>query len=118
MAMINFKLIMVFVDEKRTERVLDAARAAGATGATIIKNARGQGLERKLTFFGLEYLALRDVILVLVEARRATAVMDAVVEAGELDESLDSGLALELDVTRALGLSEHVKALEDAKPPE
>jgi nitrogen regulatory protein PII len=116
--MIKFKLVMVFVDDEKTDRVLQAARGAGATGATIIKNARGQGLERQTTFFGLEYLAPRDVILVLVEARRAKAVMDAVVATGGLDERLDTGLALELDVTRALGLTEHIKALAAAKPPE
>lgn len=115
--MIKFKLIMVFVDDEKTDRVLAAARAAGSTGATIIKNARGQGLERQTTFFGLEYLAPRDVILVLVEARRAEAVMAAIVEAGGLDERLDTGLALELEVTRALGLTEHIKALAAAKPP-
>lgn len=114
--MTKFKLIMVFVDDERTDRVLDAARAAGATGATIIRNAQGQGLERRSSFFGLEYLAPRDVILVLVEARRSEAVLDAVVAAGQLDERLETGLALELDVTRAHGLSEHIKALAATKP--
>ena len=116
--MINFKLIMVFVNDEKTDLVLDAARAAGATGATIIKNARGQGLERRTTFFGLEYLAPRDVILVLAESRRSEAIMQAVVEAGGLDESLDTGLALELDVNRTLGLTAHIKALAAAKPLE
>jgi len=36
--------------------------------------------------------------------------------AGGLDESLDTGLALEVDVSRALGLTEHIKALAAAKP--
>jgi len=113
---IKFKLIVIFVDDKRTDRVLDAVRAAGATGATIISNARGQGLERQTTFFGLELLSPRDVVLVLVEDRRATEVLEAAVEAGGLDESLDSGLAIELEVTRALGLTEHIKALSAKLP--
>lgn len=112
----KFKLIMVFVNDEKTELVIDAARAAGATGATIIKNARGQGRERRTTFFGLEYLAPRDVILVLVESRRSEEIMQAIVAAGGLDESLDTGLALELDISRALGLTEHIKALAEAKP--
>lgn len=112
----KFKLIMVFVNDEKTELVIDAARAAGATGATIIKNARGQGRERRTTFFGLEYLAPRDVILVLAESRRSEEIMQAIVAAGGLDESLDTGLALELDISRALGLTEHIKALAEAKP--
>jgi hypothetical protein len=116
--MLDFKLIMVFVDHEKTELVLDAARAAGATGATILKNAQGQGLERRTTFFGLEYLAPRDVVLTLVEARRAPEVMEAVANAAGLDESLETGLALELDVSRVLGLSAHIEALAAAKPVE
>jgi len=117
-AMIKFKLIMVFVTYEITDLVLNAARAAGATGATIIKNARGQGLERRTTFLGLEYLAPRDVILILAESRRSEKIMQAVTKAGALDERLDTGLALELDVSRALGLTEHIKALAAEKPLE
>ena len=48
----RFKLILAFVEESKTDIVLDAARDAGATGATVINNARGQGLNQKRTFFG------------------------------------------------------------------
>lgn len=112
----EFKLIMVFVDDLKVESVLDAGRAAGATGATIIPNARGQGLMRKLTFFGFEYMAARSIILFVVESRRADAVLDAITEAGELDESLETGLAIELDLNRVTGLSQHVAALAREMP--
>ncbi|MBS9403083.1 P-II family nitrogen regulator [Halomonas sp. TRM85114] len=112
----DFKLLMVFVDQDKTEIVLDAARDAGATGATIIPNAQGKGLKPHLTFFGLEFMAARSVILVLVEARRSSQVLEAVTEAGGLDESLNTGIALELEVSRALGLSEHIKALSKEHP--
>ena len=113
---LNFKLIMVFVEEGKVEDVLDAARAAGATGATILPNARGQGLKRHLTFFGLEFLGPRSVLLFLVEARRADSVMEAVTRAGNLDETLGTGIAIELDVARATGLSAHIEALAEQMP--
>lgn len=47
----RFKLILAFVEDSKTDVVLDAAREAGATGATVINNARGQGLNQKRTFF-------------------------------------------------------------------
>ncbi len=112
----QFKLIMVFVDEEKTSIVLDAARAAGATGATVIKDAQGHGLHRQFTFFGLEFMAFRSVILILVEDRRSSVVLDAIVSAGGLDENLNTGIALELDVSRAVGLSAHIQALENAQP--
>jgi nitrogen regulatory protein PII len=114
----SFKLMMVFVDEDKTDQVLDASRAAGATGATIITNARGQGLEKTIGIFGLEILNPRDVLLILVEARRIDEVLNAVTTAGELDESLSTGIALTLDVEKAVGLSEHIKMLASQFPPK
>lgn len=114
----KFKLIMVFVDEDKTDKVLDASRQAGATGATIITNARGQGLQKTLGIFGLEILSPRDVVLILVETRRADDIMDAVTKAGQLDESLSTGIAIQIDVDKAMGLTEHIKALEQQIPPQ
>lgn len=114
----DFKLILVFVDDARVDSVLDAARAAGATGATIVPNAQGQGMKRQFGIFGLEVLALRTILLLLVESRRASQVMDAVKDAGSLDESVDTGIAIELDVSRTVGLSEHIKALSQEHPVE
>jgi len=63
----HFKLIIAFVEDSKTRAVMDAARHEGATGATIINNARGEGLALKKTFFGLSLETQRDVILFLVE---------------------------------------------------
>ncbi len=41
----HFKLIITFVEDSKTDAVMDAAREAGATGATVINNARGEGLK-------------------------------------------------------------------------
>lgn len=112
----NFKLLMVFVDEHMTDKVLDASRDAGATGATIVTNARGQGLKKTLGIFGLEILNPRDVLLILVEERRADVVLDAVAKAGNLDESMNTGVAITLDVDRAIGLSEHIRKLQESNP--
>ena len=49
----HFKLIIAFVEDSKTNAVMDTARRAGATGATVINNARGEGLAQKKTFFGL-----------------------------------------------------------------
>jgi nitrogen regulatory protein PII len=112
----QFKLIMVFVDEEKANSTLDAARLAGATGATIINSARGQGLERIVGIFGLEILDPRTVIMILAEARRADAILEAVTEAGHLDETLGSGIALMIDVEKALGVTEHIQSLEKKRP--
>ncbi|HYQ72969.1 MAG TPA: P-II family nitrogen regulator, partial [Gammaproteobacteria bacterium] len=49
----HFKLIIALVKDNKTDKVINAAREAGATGTTVINNARGEGLEKSRTFFGL-----------------------------------------------------------------
>ena len=60
----RFKMIIVFVEDDKTEEIMVAARKAGATGATVINNARGEGLELSKTFFRPEprYPARRGVV--------------------------------------------------------
>ena len=112
------KLVMAFVDDRKVDAVMDAGRAAGATGATIVPHARGQGMQPRWTFFGLEFLASRTILLFVVEARRVQSVMDANTLAGGLDESAETGIALELEISSVRGLSEHIRILEEQLPPE
>ena len=56
----HFKMIIVFVEDDKTDAVMEAARNAGATGATVIHNARGEGLNVSKTFFGLSLETQRD----------------------------------------------------------
>jgi hypothetical protein len=37
----QFKLLIVFVEDSKTTAIIDAAREAGATGCTVINHARG-----------------------------------------------------------------------------
>lgn len=114
----QFKLLIAFVDNSLTDKVLDASRAAGATGSTVVTNAKGQGLEPIKGIFGFEIMAPREIVLVLVESRRADDVLDALKQAGKMDDSLETGIALMLDVDKAVGLKEHIRRLEEHLPPE
>ncbi|MCC5808992.1 MAG: P-II family nitrogen regulator [Ectothiorhodospiraceae bacterium] len=112
----DYKLILVFVDDTKSDHVLDAARDAGASGATIVPNARGQGKEKQFGIFGLEVLSPREILMLLVEAPRSDEVLEAIIKAGQLDESIDTGIALELDVSKAVGLTDHIRALAKQHP--
>jgi len=46
----HFKLIIALVDDHLTDDVIEAARLAGATGSTVINQARGEGLEKSRPF--------------------------------------------------------------------
>jgi len=100
----HFKLIMVFVEDSKTNQVLEAARKVGATGATIINNARGEGIAQKKTFLGLNLETQRDVLLFLVEEHMSRAILEEVSRAGKFDEEPGTGIAIKIDVEDAIGV--------------
>lgn len=109
----HFKLIICFVEDGYTDDVLDAAREAGATGSTIINNARGEGLNQNKTFFGLSLESQRDVILFLVEEHLSRHILETIEKAGEFDEKPGTGIAIQIDVEDAVGVSHQIKTLQD-----
>ncbi|MHA7815820.1 MAG: P-II family nitrogen regulator [Pseudohaliea sp.] len=109
----HFKLIMAFVEDARSDDVLDAARTAGATGATVINNARGEGLRQKKTFLGLSLETQRDVLLFLVEEHLARHILEEIARAGDFDNSPGTGIAVQIDVEDAVGVSHQLSVLAD-----
>lgn len=112
----RFKLLIVFTEDAKTDAILEASRAAGATGATVINHARGEGLKRARGLFGLEVNTQRDVLLLLVEQSHARAILERVAEVGEFDETPGTGIALQLDVEDAVGV--HHQAMKLAETME
>jgi len=100
----HFKMIIVFVEGTKTDTVMDAAREAGATGATVIHNARGEGLKVSKTFFGLSLETQRDVILFLVEEHLSRQILEEINDAGQLDTEPGTGIAFQIDVEDAVGI--------------
>lgn len=107
----HFKLIIAFVDDSRTDEVMKAARDAGATGATIINNARGEGLEKSRTFFGLSLETQRDVLLFLVEEHLSRHILEKIGDIGQFDEHAGSGIAFQINVEDAIGVAHQVEKL-------
>ncbi len=110
----HFKLIIALTDDHKTDAVLEAARAAGATGATVINHARGEGLEVKKTFLGLSLETQRDVLFFLVEARLCRHILDTISSVGEFDTSSGTGIAFQLDVEDAVGVAHQVQSILDS----
>ena len=109
----HFKLIVAFVEDHKTDAVMDAAREAGATGATIINNARGEGLKGSKTFFGLSLETQRDVLMFLVEEHMAREILETIAEVGEFEAKPGTGIAFQIDVEDAVGISQQLNALKE-----
>ena len=105
--------MVVLVDDTKTKQVLDVAREAGATGATIISNARGEGVEKNTTFFGLSLETQRDVLLFLVEEHLCRGIMETVGELAHFDDKAGIGIAFQIDVEDAVGVIHQINKLSE-----
>ena len=109
----HFKLILACVEDSATKDILEAARKAGATGSTIIGQARGEGAEKAKTFFGLNLEAQRDIILLLVEEHLSRQILETIARVADFTNKPGSGIAFQIDVEDAVGIDHQVRKLSE-----
>ena len=109
----HFKLIIAFVEDNKTDDIMEAAREAGATGCTVINNARGEGITESKTFFGLTLSTQRDVVLLLVEQHLSRQILEHIGEVGEFDAKPGTGIAVLINVEDAIGVMHQSQELGD-----
>jgi nitrogen regulatory protein PII len=109
----HFKLLITLVEDDKTNAILTAAREAGATGATVLNQARGEGLKQTKTFFGLNLESQRDMLLFLVEEHLSRDILERITEIGEFDTRPGTGIAFQIDVEDAVGVSQQISRLTD-----
>jgi len=109
----RFKLLIALVKDSKTDKVIAAAREAGATGTTVINNARGEGLELTRTFLGLTLETQRDMLMLLVEEHLSRHILETISEVGEFEKAPGNGIAFQLDVEDAVGVLHQVEELTD-----
>jgi len=107
----HFKLVITLIEDSKTNDVVEAARKAGATGSTVINQARGEGIKKSHTFFGLNLEIQRDVILLLVEEHLSRSILETIARVGEFEEKPGTGIAFQIDVEDAVGVSHQIEEL-------
>ena len=109
----QFKLLVVFVEDSKTDAIIDAAREAGATGCTVINHARGEGFEAHKSFFGLSLATQTDVVMLLVEEHLCRDILEGIASVGEFDTKPGTGIVVQLNVEDALGVLRQEKELTE-----
>ena len=107
----KFKIVFAPVKTHMTDPVVDAAKAAGATGATIIP-ARGTGMREAKTFFGLTLEDQTDIVMFLLEEHIVKPVLEAIQTAGEFDKP-GTGIAFVLPVEEVIGLESQMEKFKE-----
>ncbi len=110
----KFKLIVIMVEDERTNDIIDAAREAGATGCTVLNQARGEGVNPQPTFLGLSMDTQVDVVLLLAEEHMSRKILEEIARAGEFDETSGTGIAIQVDVEDAIGVRHQIEVLSQS----
>jgi len=111
----QFKLIIALINEDTTTTVMDAARQAGATGATIISDARGEGLKPRKSFFGLTVEVQCNVLLFIVEEHLSQQILARIGEVAGFAETPGSGVAFCIAVEDTAGLDSQIASIMESK---
>jgi nitrogen regulatory protein PII len=107
----QFKVILASVKPTITDKVVTAAKLAGATGATIIP-ARGTGIHEAKTFFGLTLEAQTDIIMFLLAEHLVQDILKTISEVGEFQKP-GTGIAFVLPVEKVIGLESQIEHFKE-----
>ena len=100
----GYDVVAVVMEQGYTDRLMDAARKAGARGGTVI-SARGVSENEVKKFFGIEIQAEMEIVFLGVRSEEKQAVMTAIMQAVGMTTP-SHGLVLSLPVSGAIGLAD------------
>ena len=100
----EFDLIVAIVNRGFSDLVMDAARAAGASGGTIL-HGRGTGVHEAEQFVGIAIQPEKEIVLILTRSDERRKIMAAIAEGAGLNTQ-GKGLTFSLPVDDILGLQE------------
>ena len=96
------ELLVVITNQGHTDMVMDAARAAGATGGTAV-HAKGTGTELAKKFFGVSIAAEKELIFILTLEETRVPIMKAIMAQAGMQTEAQS-LVFSLPVSDIAGL--------------
>ena len=102
----KYELIIIVANEGRTDQVMNAARAAGATGGTVL-HGKGSGSQNPKKFYSVSIASEKEVILMVAQSDRKAAIMQSVLhQAGPDSEAGAVLFSLPVSEVAGFGLME------------
>jgi nitrogen regulatory protein PII len=96
-------LIITIVNRGFSDYVVETAREAGATGATII-NGRGTSIHETDKFLGISIQPEKEIVLILVKKENCNKIMTEICAAASLNQE-GKGLCFSLPVSNLKGVA-------------
>jgi len=103
MSEIPFDLIITIVNKGNSQKVVEAAKKAGADGGTLLFG-RGTGIHEHAKLFGITIEPEKEVVLTLIKRDMCERVLDAIVLEADLNKP-GKGIAFVLEVERVVGIN-------------
>jgi len=98
----TMELLVIVSNQGHNDLVMDAARAAGAYGGTVI-HASGTGMNQAELFFGISLASEKDLTLIVTKKSQRNTIMEAVMKNAGMETPAQS-IIFSLPVTDAAGL--------------
>ena len=100
----NYEMIMCIVNAGCTDTVMDAARAAGASGGTVI-HGRQVGDETAVNFWGISLEDEKEIVMIITDEDHKLPIMKAISsECGVTTEA--KGFVVSLPIDRVIGIND------------
>lgn len=107
----TFEMVFAIVNSGYTEEVMNAVKACGATGGTII-NARGTANTEVEKFFGISISSEKEIVLIIIDSQIKADVLKAIYEKVGLNTP-GQGIAFSVPVDDVVGIGK--TKLEETK---
>lgn len=101
MADIKYSLIAAVVNQGYSENVMDAARAAGANGGTVVPSRR-IGSEQAMGFWGMSIQNEKDMVFIVASSENKLKIMQAIGEKCGM-HSEAKGIVVSLPIDSVIG---------------
>ena len=108
------KLIVTIIKKGKAEKIVEAARKAGARGGTIL-HGRGVGVHECKKIMGIPIEPEKEIVLTIIHEELAQEVLQAIIEAGNLNQP-GKGIGFVLDVEKVVGVACLLEQLDCAEP--
>lgn len=106
----GLELIVTIIPKGQSDKVVAASKRAGAEGGTILYG-RGTGIHEHKKLFGLSIEPEKEIVLTLVPEGKTDDVLEAIVEAGQLDKP-GTGIGFVLDARKIVGINHLIDLYE------
>ena len=92
----GYSLITLIVNDGVADDVMAAARAAGATGGTVM-SARGTGTEEDVKYFGISLIPEKEILMIAAPEASVAPILAAIREVSDLSEP-GSGIVYTMNI--------------------